>query len=556
MKGSRALLKMLEDKGVETMFGYPGGQVIPIFDEILNSSVRHVLVRHEQCAAHMADGYARASGRHGVCLATSGPGATNLVTGVATAFADSIPMIVLTGQVATRVLGMGAFQEVDAFSLMMPVTKYNYRVLDLQMLPEAISRGWEIAFSGRQGPVHIDLPVDAINSEIDASLLNRKFDPVAVAEDLSNLPYAMSLIGKAQRPLIIAGGGIISSNSSKELIQLAEMIQAPVIMPLMGLGAIPNNHPLSLGSMGMHGRMCTLNALKEADLVIAIGTRFSDRSHSMHNQMSQSCKVIQIDVDRVEFDKHAHTAVNILADAKKAINVIIAQLKQRSAGKAWADRIKEIKKRCSCDFIGDDSDPISPRRVMAEINRILDDDTIITTDVGQNQMWAMHYLKIQRPRQLISSGGFGCMGFGFPAAIGAKVARPDKKVMAITGDGGLLMVIQELATAVAENVPVVICLMNNGWLGMVKQWQKLFWNERYSGTSLHQSNPDFVKLAESFGAKGIRVERSSEIGKAFKEAFASDRVCLVDIHVDQEEAVLPMLPPNPTLPIIKGKCPF
>ncbi|MDR0198377.1 MAG: biosynthetic-type acetolactate synthase large subunit [Methanomassiliicoccaceae archaeon] len=556
MKGSRALLKMLEDKKVETMFGYPGGQVIPIFDEILNSSVRHVLVRHEQCAAHMADGYARASGKPGVCLATSGPGATNLVTGVATAFADSIPLIVLTGQVATRVLGMGAFQEVDAFSLMMPVTKYNYRVLDLQMLPEAISRGWDIALSGRQGPVHIDLPVDAINSEIDASLLNRKFDPVEVREDISQLPYAIGLIRKAQRPLIIAGGGIISSNSSNELIQLAEMLHAPVMMPLMGLGSIPADHPLSLGSMGMHGRMCTLNALKEADLVIAIGTRFSDRSHSMHNQMSQKCKVIQIDIDRVEFDKHAHTAVNILADAKKAMNIIIAQLKQHPAEKIWADRIKEIKKRCACDFIGDSSEPITPRRVMAEINRLLDDDMIVTTDVGQNQMWAMHFLKIQRPRQLISSGGFGCMGFGFPAAIGAKVAKPDKKVLAITGDGGLLMVIQELATAVAENVNVVICLMNNGWLGMVKQWQKLFWNERYSGTALYQSNPDFVKLAESFGAKGIRVERPSEIGKAFKEAFASDKVCLVDIRIDSEEPALPMLPPNPTLPIIKGRCPF
>ena len=547
---------MLEDKGVETMFGYPGGQAIPIFDEILNSSVRHVLVRHEQCAAHMADGYARASGRPGVCLATSGPGATNLVTGIATAFADSIPMIVLTGQVSTRVLGMGAFQEVDAFSLMMPVTKYNYRVLDLQILPEAVSRGWDIALSGRQGPVHIDLPVDAMNSEIDESLLGRKFDPVEVREDMSNLPYAIGLIGKAQRPLIIAGGGIISSDSSKELLQLAEMIHAPVIMPLMGLGSIPAAHPLSLGSMGMHGKMCTLNALKEADLVIAIGTRFSDRSHSMHNQMSQKCKVIQIDIDRVEFDKHSQTAVNILADAKKAMKMIISHLKQYRADKAWAERIKELKKRCSCDYIGEGSEPISPRRVMAEINKVIDDDTIITTDVGQNQMWAMHFLKIQRPRQLISSGGFGTMGFGFPAAIGAKVARPDKKVMAITGDGGLLMIIQELATAVAEDVNVVICLMNNGWLGMVKQWQKLFWNERYSGTMLYRSNPDFVKLAESFGAKGIRVDRPSEIGKAFKEAFASDKVCLVDIRIDQDEAVLPMLPPNPSLPIIKGRCPF
>ena len=556
MKGSKALMKMLENKEVDTIFGYPGGQVIPIFDEILNSSVRHVLVRHEQCAAHMADGYARASGRPTVCLATSGPGATNLVTGVATAFADSVPMIVLTGQVSTRVLGMGAFQEVDAFSLMMPVTKHNYRVMDLQMLPEAISRGWDIALSGRQGPVHIDLPVDAINSEIDGSLLNGTFDSVHVREDISELQYAISLIRKARRPLIIAGGGVISSNASSELTELAELIKAPVTMPLMGLGSISYDHPLSLGSMGMHGRMCSLSALKEADLVIAIGTRFSDRSHSTHNQMPSNCKVIQIDIDRVEFDKHPHAAVDVLADAKKAIRMIIGQLEGPfNADKAWANRVADIKKRCSCEII-DDGTLISPRRVMAEINKMLDDDTIVTTDVGQNQMWAMHYLRIQRPRQMISSGGFGTMGFGFPAAIGAKAAKPDKKVMAITGDGGLLMVIQELATAVAENMPVVICLMNNGWLGMVKQWQKLFWDKRYSGTSLHASNPDFVKLAESFGAKGIRVERPSEIRDAFMEAFVSDKVSLVDIKIDPEESVLPMLPPDSTLPIIKGKCPF
>jgi acetolactate synthase-1/2/3 large subunit len=555
MKGSRALLKMLEDKGAETMFGYPGGPVIPIFDEILNSSVRHVLVRHEQCAAHMADGYARASGRPGVCLATSGPGATNLVTGVATAFADSIPMIVLTGQVSTRALGMGAFQEVDAFSLMMPVTKYNYRVLDLRMLPEAVSRGWEISLSGRKGPVHIDLPVDAITSEIDGSLLDKRFDPVKEREDLSGLRDAVSMMENAQRPLIIAGGGVIFSDSSDELIQLAELLGAPVTMPLMGLGSIPDSHSLSLGPMGMHGRLCTMDALKEADLIIAVGTRFSDRSHSISNKLSEDCKVVHIDIDRCEFGKHSQAAVNILADAGKTLRMMIPDIKRSGTGKLWTDRVNELKKRCACD-INDDGTPISPRRVMAEINGILDDDVVITTDVGQNQMWAMHHLKIRRPRQLISSGGMGTMGFGFPSAIGAKAARPEKKVMTVTGDGGLLMVVQELATAVAEDLPVVICLMNNGWLGMVRQWQKLFWNERYSGTRLHGSNPDFVKLAESFGAVGIRVERPSEIKDAFRQAFASDKVCLVDIHTDPEESVLPMLPPGPAPPIIGGKCVF
>lgn len=555
MKGSRALMKMLEDKKVDTMFGYPGGQVIPIFDEILNSSVRHVLVRHEQCAAHMADGYARATGRPGVCLATSGPGATNLVTGVATAFADSTPMLVLTGQVATRSLGLGAFQEVDAFSLMMPVTKHNYRVLDLKDLPRAMTQGWNVALAGRQGPVHIDLPVDTMNSDIDESLLTKKYPPKAIPEDLSGITEAVKWIKSAKRPIILSGGGVVSSGAAAELQKFAEMIRAPVIMPLLGLGTIPADHPLSLGSVGMHGRMCSLNAMKESDLIIAMGTRFSDRTHSFHSQMASDCRIIHVDVDSVEFNKHNKASINILSDAKKALNALMKGLDTRQEHPQWCSRIKEFKQRCSCnnDF---ETVPIAPQRIMSEINKILDKDTIITTDVGQNQMWAMHHLKIQRPRQLITSGGFGTMGFGLPSAIGAKVACPDKKVMTITGDGGLLMVIQELATAVAEDIPVVICLMNNGWLGMVKQWQHLFWEDRYSGTHLRPSNPDFVRLAEAFGARGLCVERPSEIADAFKVAFESDRPFLIDIRIDSEEDVLPMLPPNPAVPIIKGRCPF
>ena len=553
MKGSRALLKMLEDRDVETMFGYPGGPVIPIFDEILESSVRHVLVRHEQCAAHMADAYARVTGRTGVCLATSGPGATNLVTGVATAFADSTPMLVLTGQVATKSLGLGAFQEVDAFSLMMPVTKHNYRVLDLKDLPYAIDHGWNVTKTGRHGPVHIDLPVDTMNSQIDESLLSHRYPGKKVMEDLSAVPTAIEWIRAAKRPIILSGGGVVSSNASAELIRFAEMLRAPVVMPLLGLGTIPAEHPLSLGSVGMHGKMCSLSALKESDLIIAVGTRFSDRTHSFHSQMAPGCKIIHIDIDMVEFGKHNQVSADILADAKKALTELMRQLGTAPRHEGWCKEVMEFKKRCECDTDYDTS-PIIPQKVMHEINRILDDDTIVTTDVGQNQMWAMHHLKIRRPRQLITSGGFGTMGFGLPAAIGAKVACPDKKVMTITGDGGLLMVIQELATAVAENTPIVICLLDNGWLGMVKQWQNLFWNDRYSGTQLYASNPDFVKVAEAFGAKGMKVERASEIGDALKTAFASDKPFLIDIKVDPRENVLPMLPPDPKMSIIKGRC--
>ena len=556
MKGSKALLKMLADRGVEKVFGYPGGQVIPIFDEILNSSVENVLVRHEQCAAHMADGFSRASGRTGVCLATSGPGATNLVTGVATAYADSVPMMVLTGQVASSVLGMGAFQEVDAFSLMMPVTKYNYRVLELNQLPKAMDEGWKLAVAGRPGPVHIDLPVDSINSDIDEGLLTCNFSIPKQSYDLSNIPAATELIRNAKSPVILAGGGVISSDTSEDVVRFAEMIGAPIITPMMGLGCIPYDHPLSLGPLGMHGKMAALDAIKSADLLIVMGARFSDRTYSKRTSINPACKVIHIDIDRTEFDKRLPATLNIHADLRDAIGEMTRHLGPFAPKEDWAIQIAGFKAKCSGCDIDIPSDPIAPQKVMHEINKILDDNTIITTDVGQNQMWAMHHLKITRPRQFISSGSLGTMGFGLPSALGAKVACPEKKVMTITGDGGLLMVIQELATAVAEDLPIVICLLNNGWLGMVKQWQKLFWDKRYSSTRLYDSNPDFVKLAEAFGAKGIRVERPGEIGDALRQAFASDKPCLVDIICDPEEDMLPMIPNNPAQQIVRGRCQY
>lgn len=555
MKGSRALLKMLEDRGVGTIFGYPGGTVIPIYDEMLDSSIRHVLVRHEQCAAHMADGYSRASGRTGVCLATSGPGTTNLVTGVGTAFADSVPMMVLTGQVATGNLGMGAFQEVDAFSLMMPVTKHNYRVLDLDLLPGVVSEGWKVARIGRPGPVHVDLPVDAMNSQIDEALLSQTREPRPAAVDTSGMAAAMRWIRGSERPVILAGGGVVGSDSCEDLVKLAERIGAAVLTPLMGIGSIPYDHPLAMGPLGMHGRRAALSAMKEADLIIAAGTKFSDRTYSPHTRPDNGCRVIHIDIDSTEFNKHGLTSVNLKADVGDVLRAFLSQLDGFVPNPAWAMRLASFKSKCRCDF-DYGGVPIAPQKVMHEINRLIDDETIVTTDVGQNQMWAMHCLNIRRPRQFISSGGFGTMGFGLPSALGAKAACPDKKVVAVTGDGGLLMVVQELATAMSEDLPVTICLMNNGWLGMVKQWQKLFWDKRYSATQLYDSNPDFVKLAEAFGAKGIRIEKPGEVGEALKRSMESGETCLIDIRVDPEEDVLPMLPPDPKIPMVKGRCSY
>jgi acetolactate synthase I/II/III large subunit len=555
MKGSKALLKMLEDRGVENIFGYPGATVIPIYDEFLDSSIRHILVRHEQCAAHMADGFARVKGMPGVCLATSGPGTTNLVTGIATAYADSIPMIALTGQVGVGSLGMGAFQEVDSYSLMMSVTKHNFRVLDLDRLPHAVMEGWEIARTGRPGPVHIDLPVDQIKAEIEESLLTKTYGIKHPRTDTSGMKLAAKWIEEANRPVILAGGGVIGANASSEVVKLAELMNIPVVTPLMGLGIIPPSHPLNMGALGMHGRMCALDAFSNADLIIAIGTKFSDRTYSPHTAPCKGCKVIQIDIDPTEFGKHNRESVNLLCDAKEGTRMLIDAISGYHCNHSeWDSSIRSMKKRCACDFDYETS-PIAPQKVMYEINKFLDDDIIVTTDVGQNQMWAMHFLDIRRPRQFISSGSFGTMGFGLPSALGAKVASPHSKVLTIVGDGGLQMVIQELATSVAEGLPVVICLLNNGWLGMVRQWQKLFWGQRYSGTELG-ANPDFVKIAEAFGAKGIHVEKSGEIYDALKEAFDCGRTCLIEIMVDCEEDITPMVLTDANIPIVKGRCPY
>lgn len=557
MKGKRALLQMLEDRGVETMFGYPGGSVISIYDEIMDSSINHILVRHEQCAAHMADGYARASGIPGVCIATSGPGVTNMITGIGTAFADSSPMIALTGQVGTGSLGLGAFQEVDAYSLLMPITKHNFRVLDVNRLPHAIDEAWKICQAGRPGPVHIDLPSDQMNSDIDESLLSATYGIKEPKEDMSGLKTAMQWIKEASKPVLLVGGGAIIANASAEVTKLAELLCAPVVVTLMGVGVMPTGHPLYLGPLGMHGRMCALETFQNADLVIAIGTKFSDRTFSPHSRFGKDCRVVQIDIDSTEFDKHKNTSVNLLCDAKKGTAALLDGLaKYASQHKKWSEHCSAKKKQCVCKT-DINITPIVPQKVMFELNKYLDagKDMIITTDVGQNQMWAMHYLHIQKPRQFLSSGNFGTMGFGLPSAIGAKAAKPDSTVVTITGDGGLQMVQQELATAVAEDLPVVIVLLNNGWLGMVRQWQKLFWDRRFSETEL-KADPDFTKIAEAYGAKGMLVTKPGDVADALKTAIDSGETYLLDIHVDPEEDVLPMLPADPTQDLVRGRCQY
>jgi len=552
LKGSKAVLALLERQGVDVMFGLPGGTTIPLYDDLLDSNIRHVLVRHEQCAAHMADGYARATGKVGVCTSTSGPGVTNLMTGVATAYVDSSPMLVLTGQVATPLIGNDAFQEADSFSLMMPITKHNYRVLDPKDIPEAIIRGMAIATTGRKGPVHVDLPVDVMGAEVPHDLLRREYSVAPPAEDYSGLPEAVRMLRNAERPLILVGGGVIWSNATQEVLRISQMLMAPIVTTIMGKGAVPEDHPLCLGMIGMHGRECARRAFSECDLVLAVGTRFSDRSAGNQNVLGDDTRIIHVDIDSGELSKASNSLVKIVGDARKALRMMIEGLTSRKGESEWSKRVRSYIKECDCD-IDFPNNPIRPQKVIHDLMTVLSDNAFITTEVGQNQMWAAHFLKVRHPRQFITSGGFGTMGFGFPAALGVKVAFPDRPVVDVAGDGSLQMVFQEFATAVSENLPVLVCLMNNGWLGMVKQWQKLFWDRRYSGTEL-KKNPDFVKLAQAFGADGVRVEKPSELRPALLAGLKSGVPFIVDVMVDPEEDVLPMIPPGKGYDIVRGRC--
>ncbi|MBE6502849.1 MAG: acetolactate synthase large subunit [Methanobrevibacter sp.] len=547
MRGGEAIIESLKNMGVKTIFGYPGGQTIPFYDMLYDADMDHILVRHEQCAAHAADGFARASGEVGVCLATSGPGATNLVTGIATAFMDSSPIIAITGQVPTHLIGNDAFQEADIVGITIPIVKHSFQPKNPDLIPSMIKSSFELAKSGRPGPVLIDVPKEVQEGELSKFVDNLIHTPgynPNTKGNIRQIKKACNLIKESKRPIILAGAGVIIADACCELEELAKTINAPVMTSLLGKGAFDETDDLALGMLGMHGRKVSNDTVNEADLLIAIGVRFSDRTTGRLDSFVPDTKVIHIDIDPAEIGKNVDVDLPIVGDARNVLSSLNKVLKGHVVSddvNNWSNTIKQRK----IDFIprvSYDDVPLKPQRVIKEISEALNSDSILTTDVGQNQMWAAHFFDTQKPRKFISSGGLGTMGFGFPAAIGAKVACPEDVVVSINGDGGFLMVCQELATVKDYDIPVIGVVLENGTLGMVYQWQSLLYNERHSETEF-KNNPDFVKLAESFGVNAVRITKPGETKEALKKAIKDNEAILLDIVIDSEEA-LPMLPPG------------
>ena len=547
MRGGEAIIESLKNMGVKTIFGYPGGQTIPFYDMLYDADIDHILVRHEQCAAHAADGFARASGEVGVCLATSGPGATNLVTGIATAFMDSSPIVAITGQVPTHLIGNDAFQEADIVGITIPIVKHSFQPKNPDLIPSVIKSSFELAKSGRPGPVLIDVPKEVQEGELSKFVDNLIHTPgynPNTKGNIRQIKKACNLIKESKKPIILAGAGVIISNACCELEELAKTINAPVMTSLLGKGAFDETDDLALGMLGMHGRKVSNDTVNEADLLIAIGVRFSDRTTGRLDSFVPDTKVIHIDIDPAEIGKNVDVDLPIVGDARNVLSSLNKVLKGHVVSddvNNWSNTIKQRK----IDFIprvSYDDVPLKPQRVIKEISEALNSDSILTTDVGQNQMWAAHFFDTQKPRKFISSGGLGTMGFGFPAAIGAKVACPEDVVVSINGDGGFLMVCQELATVKDYDIPVIGVVLENGTLGMVYQWQSLLYNERHSETEF-KNNPDFVKLAESFGVNAVRITKPGETKEALKKAIKDNETILLDIVIDSEEA-LPMLPPG------------
>ncbi|WP_424353390.1 acetolactate synthase large subunit [Methanosarcina mazei] len=541
VNGAKALIKCLEKEGVDTLFGYPGGQIIPFYNELYDSDLRHILVRHEQAAAHAADGYARATGKTGVCVSTSGPGATNLVTGIATAYMDSVPIVALTGQVPRSLIGNDAFQEADITGITMPITKHNYLVQDPQEIPRIVKEAFHIASTGRPGPVLIDLPKDVQNIEIDLHYPERVelrgYKPTYKG-NTQQIKRAAEEIANSCRPIIYAGGGVISSNASAELVEFAETIKAPVTTTLMGISSIPTEHPLYVGMLGMHGCKYANYAIQESDLIIAVGARFDDRVTGKLESFAPNARVIHIDVDPAEISKNVKVHIPIVGDAKQVLKSLIRYV-QCCRSAEWIEKVNLWKKEYPLNY-RECRDTIMPQFVIEQISEICR-DAIIVTEVGQHQMWAAQFFKYSKPRTFLTSGGLGTMGYGFPAAMGAKVGRPDKTVINIAGDGSFQMNSQELATVVQNDIPVVSVILNNGYLGMVRQWQELFYDRRYSYTFI-KGSVDFVKLAEAYGALGLRAERPSEVRPAIEEAVNSGRPAVVEVIVECEANVYPMVP--------------
>ncbi len=546
IKGAAMILEALEKEKVELIFGFPGGAVLPLYNQLYDAPIKHLLVRHEQAAVHAADGYARVTGKPGVVFATSGPGATNLVTGIANAYMDSVPLVLITGQVAKSFIGTDAFQEADITGITLPVTKHNYLVRNIEELPSILSEAFYIASTGRRGPVLIDVPKDVFDQEapfeysVECSITG--YNPTYEGH-AGQISRAVKAIRDAKKPVIFGGGGLIRSEASEALRELAERARIPVILSLMGLGAYPGEGELFLGMPGMHGSVTANYALTEADLIIAAGVRFDDRVTGKLDSFASNAKIIHIDIDPAEIGKNVTIDVPIVGDVKLVLEELLRKLRPGSTAK-WLQQIEAWQNAYPMPAGSPDrSDLLKPQYVIRELSRLSERDAIVATDVGQHQMWAAQHFIVNGPRNFITSGGLGTMGYGFPAAIGAKLAAPGKRVICITGDGSFQMNIQELATAVHNNIDLTIAVINNNYLGMVRQWQEIFYEKRYSHTSM-EGSPDFVKIAEAFGAKGLRAATDREATEAIKQAFGEHGPFLIDFTVDPEENVYPMVAPN------------
>ncbi len=565
MSGAKALIESLEQQNVEVIFGILGGAILPVYDALCgNEKIRHILARHEQGAAHAAEGYARASGRVGVCLATSGPGATNLVTGIANAYMDSSPMVAITGQVpstgvnSSYMIGRDAFQEADIIGITTPITKHNYQPRTIAEIQPMVNAAFYIASTGRPGPVLIDMPknVQSDIAEVELGISDkieaRGYRP-ALEPDLAKISEAANLLAEAVEPLILAGGGIISSNASDELMQMSDLLMAPVATTFMGKGAFPECHPLSVGCIGMHGNPAANRLIGEADVLLAVGTRFSDRATANLDTFAPNAKKIHIDIDAAEIGKNIEVDVPIVGDAKislKLLHAAVSKKLPKMKVSAWSKRVKEAKELLS-PLLTERPKDLVPKALLIELRRLLPENTIVTTEVGQNQMWSALYFQALKPRTFISSGGLGTMGFGFPAAIGAKVACPDNPVVDIAGDGSFIMTEQELACSVNEKIPVTVIVLNNSVLGMVAQWQRTLYNRRYMAVNLGKT-PDFVKLAEAYGAQGLRATSIEELQKAVKTALKSEVTTVIDVPIGSEHDVVPFVPPGCGLPQQRG----
>jgi len=552
MSGSKALMVALKKEGVKEVFGIPGGANLPMYDELFKSDIRHILARHEQSAAHMADGYGRVSRKAGVCFATSGPGATNILTGIATAQADSSPMVAVTGQVAVNMIGRDAFQESDIIGMANPAVKYSFQPRNASEIPEVVKKGFYIAETGRPGPVLIDVPKDVQQNEAPMAFPEefriRGYHPWT-DPDITQIEKAIEVLLAAEKPIILSGGGAIISSAFAELQSIAELLMIPVVTTFKGKGSFPENHPLSLGPIGMHGHAEANKLMTEADCVLAIGTRFSDRSVGTFEEFEKRLKIIHMDVDPAEIGKNQTAQVAVVGDVQATLRIMVKLLIQKSIKKSgettWLKHVKEVKEYWK-ENLKLHPGEMTAAKILRKLREILPKESIVTTEVGQHQMWASLFFDVIHPGTFFSSTGLGTMGWGFPAAIGAKVARPDVPVVDIAGDGSFNMTENSLATSILEDIPVIVFLVNNYSLGMVAQWQRTFYDRRMIGVD-QQHCPDYVKLAESYGAQGIRAQSLDELGNAIKAGLKSDVATVIDIPIDPEEDVLPFVAPGTSL---------